>query len=152
MKTILAAVFFLGFTIGVYATDRAVDEDNIREVILRSACSGNEPFFVEFESEPGKASEPSDAFLHRFAGGKIRIARFSDSKVLKDEGDSVVDIQTGEHGVRIYIGKIDWISDREVVVGVASYTANLGGGGARYVLRLVDGKWEISKRQQTFIS
>lgn len=122
--------------------------DDIRETILRYQLHDSHKgiCFLSF----GKKQEPSDAFLKRFKdmGGRIRKA----SQAKSDPRYGVVDKQTGERGVILYAGDIEWISPTKARVEGGYYANGLAAAGYKYTVVYRNGHWKVTRSEMLWIS
>jgi hypothetical protein len=97
-----------------------------------------------------KASDPSDAFMRRFADHKPPVRKASASHYVEHKG--ILDKKTGEQGLAFRATSIKWISDTEVEVGGGYYEAELSSSGNIYTVKKEHGKWKVSKDKMLWIS
>lgn len=72
----------------------------------------------------------------------------NDSECKVDFDSNVVDLKTGERGVRISISKIEWINANEAKVETRDFVGDMGGHSSghhlcKYTLRKTKNRWRI---------
>jgi hypothetical protein len=125
------------------AGGRAKAADDIREAVTRHLI-GKNTSRAYFLSLDGK--DPSHEFLGRFARGeqKLIVKPVSASRT-KGQSYSVVDKETGQSGLEISIGRIEWIDDTSARIEVHSYQDAKAAEGVSVQCDLKDGKWVIKR-------
>src|SRR5262245_19236974 len=153
------APLFLLFSfasLGVAADQtRQAQEDDIREAVFRHQFDHNasglqknaKVYFLEVDE---KATDPSDAFMKRFADHRPPVRKPSASRFVP--GTGLLDKKTGEIGLAFRATTIKWISATEVEVSGGYYEAELSSSGNTYTVKNADGKWRVTKDKMNWIS
>ena len=158
MKPLAVLFLLLAFACVASADDNArkSQEDDIREAVLRDVFegltrAGVKPEKVIFISVGEEDSDPSDAFLKRFADLKSSVRKWSACNGGREIG-GVKDKATGEKGCLYRAGKITWISDTEVEVPSSMTRGILSGGGATRILKKGKGGWKVTDSKKRWVS
>ncbi len=72
-------------------------------------------------------------------------------KRLKDKGLEFSSSIWGK-GLRVWVSKLNWISDSHVEAEAGYDAGNMAAGGCSYKLEMVDGVWKITSKDRCFIS
>jgi hypothetical protein len=157
VKTILHLFLILACTSFGFAADKTREnqEDDIREAVFRyqfdhNASAQQKTAKVFFLGVEGKAGDPSDAFMKRFADHKPPVRKASASHFVKGKG--ILDKTTGEQGLAFSVTSIKWISDTEVQAKGGYYEAEESSSGNTYTLKKENGKWKVTKNKMNWIS
>ncbi len=135
-------------------TDRALQEDDIREMVFRHQfdhnASGQQKTAHAYYLALGeKDADPSDQFMKRFTHHRPPVrkasARHSTSVEIVDKG-------TGKPGLLFRISTITWISDSEVRVEGGYDEANVSASQNTYTVKKHEDKWEVTDDRMNAIS
>ena len=130
------ALLILGFiAFKIYAASQT---DALYEAVVRDVAGTRNPlnppqftvFFVGI-----KGQDPSPAFLQKFAGAGFSVRPFSRAS---SHSDATTDLQTGEKGGTIKLGRISWFSPTNPVV--------FSGNGYLYSMTKEAGAWRVENR------
>ncbi len=106
-------------------------------------------YFLSFYDEAaGKNTDPSAAFLKRFAGNQPRVAPVSEGTAEKE----VRDAKTGEEGIIFRVYSIRWISETKVEVGGGYDAGSWSASTNTFTLEKKEGKWVVTKDVMNGIS
>jgi len=154
------------------ASERALAEDDIREVVLRKEmlewAQGGDKDEAEAKSESDKAvaqhlnfkvffvavdgKDPDDQFLKRFANIPRIIKKQSESEINKKTRLAVVDKKTHQFGIIFYADKVHWENDSSVEIDGGYHCDGLCGAGITYVVSRENGKWVVKSERMNWIS
>ena len=143
-------------TFPVRAFDHVVENDNIREAVIRYEITKYPQqaslFFVSvYDAKDGQEVDPSDELLNRFAGSKIRISKASDSRIIKEQGDIMVDKHSGAEGTLMSLGGIYRKGENSAEVAIYRAVRDNVGGGFKAFLEKKGGHWEVVKVETTWL-
>jgi hypothetical protein len=149
MKKIIALFTLLPFAYFGYAADRTRESqiDDIREAVFRyqfdhiTPAERDAKLYVLGVGE--SCSDPSDEFLKRFAGHQPPVKKASASDWFPDKGR--VDKETGGKALMFCAANIAWISDTDVEVSGAHYSAMAGVLDDYFTVKREDGKWKVTE-------
>jgi len=139
--------------------DRIAEADNAREAMFRymiaehGSLQGEDGHCYFLSVQNGDArrwSDPSDAFMKRFAGLAPAVKKVSECD--SDASRGVTDRATGARGHILHLDPIRWLSDREVELGWKDYTNGLDANGGRCRLRWNVGNWILVDKRTEVIS
>lgn len=94
---------------------RVLDEDDIAEVIFRyqfKECFPDKQRQVYFLFRKAK-EDPSDEFMKRFERNAPPVKKFSQGT---KRSDGITDKDSGQRGIVLGVGKIQWLNDSKVEV------------------------------------
>jgi ankyrin repeat protein len=102
-------------------------------------------YYLEItDFKTGNRTDPSAAFLKRFAGSQPPVAAVSEYNELAEKG--VPDVQPGEEVDIFVLDTIRWISETKVEMsGGVSIPGEFDGSSVTYTLEKKDGKWVVVK-------
>jgi len=131
------------------AAKRAAREDDIREAIFRFELKDRTSIiFLDIDHQ-----DPSDTFMKRFSDVKLPIKKLS--AIAKPNGRSqrwIYDRSSGKSGVALWVGKLTWISELNVVVDGGYYCGSLCAGRGDFYLTFKDGRWVVDKFDLKIVS
>ena len=160
MKILKHLIVLLASAFVAVAADgkRHIEEDAIREAVFRYLFANNAahgPATAEKKIEAyylsigEKDSDPTDAFMKRFAGNKPPIRKVSECSTAKMR---VTDKQTGKRGLIFRVRSINRISDTEVEVKGGYYEDGLSASGNTYRVKKKGSTWQVTKDKMDWIS
>ena len=135
------------------STDRALQEDDIREVVFRHQfdhnSSGQQKTAHSYYLALGeKDTDPSDQFMTRFSHHKPPVRKASACHWTSVE---IVDKRSGKPGLLFRISTITWISDSEVRVEGGYDEANVSASRNTYTVKKHE-KWKVTDDGMSVIS
>ena len=136
------------------APARSAAEDDIREAtyryqFLHNASGLQQKADVYFLSLGEKDTDPSDAFMKRFADHKPTVKKVSSSA---GRLGGVRDKDTGGKGLIFRVAQIKWVSETEAEVSGGYYEGGLSASGNTYYLKKENGKWVVTRSEMHWIS
>ena len=133
-------------------TDRAIEEDDIRESIFRyriEGAKGNGPFFLSINGE-----DPSETFMARFAiSNKIAVKKASGSYFKEQPSPGWLrDRSTDKEAIYFSVGSISWMSLDRVEVRGGMYCGGRCADAGIYRLRKKKDRWVVDQYEVQMVS
>jgi len=132
-------------------SDRAIQEDDIREAVFRygiERTQGNRSIFLNIDGK-----DPSDTFMARFSKSDPPVKKASGSYFKENPFPGWLrDRSTDERAVSLSVGPISWISVDKVEARGGEYCGGLCGQWGIYRLRKKGGRWEVEQYEMRAIS
>jgi len=133
-------------------TDRAIEEDDIRESIFRYRIEGAKssgPFFLTINGE-----DPSETFMARFAiSNKIAVKKASGSYFKEQPSPGWLrDRSTDKEAIYFSVGSISWMSLDRVEVRGGMYCGGRCADAGIYRLRKKKDRWVVDQYDVQMVS
>ena len=125
-------------------------ERDIYESIFRYRIQQIGPRGIFFLSI--KCSDPSDAFMARFSDSHARVRKGSDAYAPQRFSRWIFDKATGEHGARLFVDNVTWISPVLAEVKGGSQCGSLCADGGMYRVANENGHWLVLRYEIQFVS
>ena len=132
--------------VSAYKRDLFVREMVLRYVMSSNNCDTIKVWFIDCSSETGL---PSD-FTNRFIDMTIPVKKLSQAKRYLPDG--IWDAETGRRGAIAQAEIIQWIDTYTVEVKFSHYVGGTWAGGANKIIRYENGKWELLKIKDVWVS
>lgn len=129
--------------------DKAAEEENIREAVLREMIGPRGPRGLFFLQIGG--NDPTDEFMSRFAAWAPAPMKASKATTF-DFSQGYIDRTTGRHGALIRIGSIKWLFGDRVEVEEGFVCGGLCGSGGVYQLVKRKGRWMVETYTVRWVS
>jgi hypothetical protein len=137
----------------------AVVKDDIREAVYRYLLSHNVEDFLEGDwvfflalDKEGDWKSPGPEFMKRFIDHKPPVRAVSEALIHKGNSGRVTDKWTGQNGIVLFIGQLQWVDRNMARVEGGYYVQNLFASGNYYYVELKDGAWVVTKEAMHWIS
>jgi hypothetical protein len=163
---------FLNCQNGAFPQQKAKDEQNIREVVIRQQMeewikSGDKNeaeakdksekaiakmlnFRIFFVSVNGR--DPSDDFINKFQDLPRVIKKVSASEISKAWRLVVIDKSSHQRGIRFSADEIRWLGPDSVEVEGGYHCDGLCGAGIKFEVRRENGHWLVTGSRMEWIS
>lgn len=158
MRALVAVLLIWLSTAGLATTQGKVEEElNIREATYRYQFEHNGSmqqqragvFCLEIYTGMDY-TDPSDAFIKRFAGYRPPVKKGSDCDASASGG--VFDREAGQRGLIFRTNAIKWFSETEVAVFGGYYEDGFSATMGKYHLRKIDGIWNVVEEEMISVS
>ena len=151
--SLLILALLLTSCASVPTASRARLEDDIREAVFRYQFAewkrpGAGAFYLDVS---GGDTDPSDAFLKRFAKVQPTVKKCSKGKV-NYLGAGVTDADTGKPGIIFRAGSVAWVTSTEVTVSGGFYENGQSASGDSYIVSFFDGRWHVIADRHEWIA
>jgi hypothetical protein len=155
--------------------------DDVREAVFRYQFEHNgsglqqraAAYYLQIETGDRKETDPSDAFMKRFARNNPPVHKRSEARVATEEFEKerkdqevpflfrlpqtfhdfgVIDRRSGREGLIFYQQSLNRITDTKVEVSGGYYESGESSSGNIYTVEKQNGKWTVTKKTLRWVS
>jgi hypothetical protein len=148
----VGALVLVKWSLNKRASSRTLQEDNIAEVVFRHEIeeSHRQEGYSMFFLSRGERTDPTDAFMRRFANQGYVVKPVSQSVILDGVRDK--NSPKSDRGLILGVHRITWVTGTEAAVGVSTFSWGWGQSASVCRLVLENGGWVVKNCELTLIT